>query len=154
MRNTRLDVESTVRSVFLRMLGYMTRPLRILCVEDQEILGDVMLCLLSQAGHWVEHVTDGIDAWDRISQDIANFDVVVTGHLMPRLNGLELVELLHEATFPGKIILYTAGLSPAVRERYRSLGVLAIIEKSTRAEELLDAISSARLSPAVAPELR
>lgn len=116
------------------------RPLRILCVEDQEILGDVMLCLLSQAGHWVEHVSDGLDAWDRISQDLANFDVVITGHLMPRLNGLDLVELLHEAVFPGRIILYTAGVSADATERYRAFGVSSIIQKSSRAEDLLGAV--------------
>lgn len=122
----------------------MNEPLRILCVEDQEILGDVMLCLLSQAGHWVEHVSDGLDAWDKISQDLANFDVVITGHLMPRLDGLEFVELLHEAVFPGRIVLYTAGISTDVAERYRSLGVSSIILKSSRAEDLLAAVSASR----------
>lgn len=116
------------------------KPLRVLCVEDQEILGDVMLCLLSQAGHWVEHVSNGLDAWDRISQDLANFDLVITGHLMPWLNGLELVELLHEADFPGRLIVYTAGVSNEVADRYRAFGVTAIIPKSTRADELLNAV--------------
>lgn len=120
------------------MVGH---PLRILCVEDQEILGDVMLCLLSQAGHWVEHVGDGLDAWDRISQDLANFDVVITGHLMRRLNGLELVELLHETGFPGRIIVYTAGVNRDIADRYRALGVSAIVEKTARAEDLLRAVN-------------
>lgn len=117
------------------------RPLRILCVEDQEILGDVMLCLLAQVGHWVEHVSDGVDAWDKISQDLANFDLVITGHLMPRLSGLELVELLRQADFPGRIVLYTAGVSPEVAGRYRALGVGSIIAKSSRAEDLLAAVA-------------
>src|SRR4051812_16322081 len=125
------------------------RPLRILCVEDQEILGDVMLCLLAQAGHWVEHVSDGIDAWDKISQDLANFDVVITGHLMPRLNGLELVELLHEAIFAGRIILYTAGVSAEVADRYRALGVSTMIVKSSRAEDLLSAVNPSKVTARV-----
>jgi CheY-like chemotaxis protein len=120
----------------------MNRPLRVLCVEDQEILGDVMLCLLSQAGNWVEHVGDGFDAWGKISQDLANFDLVITGHLMPRLNGLELVELLHEADFPGRIILYTAGVSSEVADRYRALGVSTIIMKCSRAGSLLNAVDA------------
>ena len=119
----------------------MNEPLRILCVEDQEILGDVMLCLLSQAGHWVEQVSDGFDAWDKISHDLANFDLVITGHLMPRLNGLEFVEVLREADFPGRIILYTAGVSPEVAARYRALGVRSIVVKSSRAEDLLAAVA-------------
>jgi DNA-binding NarL/FixJ family response regulator len=117
------------------------RPLRILCVEDQELLGDVLLCLMSQAGHWVAHVSDGIDAWDKISQDLANFDIVITGHLMPRLNGLELVELLHQAGVPGRMIVYTAGVDSDIADRYRALGVSAIVEKTARADDLLRAVS-------------
>jgi CheY-like chemotaxis protein len=132
-----LDAESAV----FRLPG-MSGPLRILCVEDQEILGDVMLCLLSQVGHWVEHVGDGLDAWEKISRDLSNFDLVITGHQMPRLNGLELVELLREAIFPGRIILYTAGVSADVADRYRAFGVGTIIVKSSRAEDLLSAVDA------------
>lgn len=133
----------------------VNHPLRILCVEDQEILGDVMLCLLAQAGHWVEHVSDGLDAWDKISQDLANFDLVITGHLMPRLNGLELVELLREAVFPGRIILYTGGISSEVADRYRQFGVRSIIAKSSRAEDLLNVVSRlAESRPVLAGEIQ
>ena len=125
-------------------------PLRILCVEDQEMLGDVLLHLLAKSGHWVEHVTDGLDAWDRISHDLTNFDVVVTGHLMPRLNGLELVELLHEAVFPGRIILYTAGVNAEDADRYRALGVSAIIVKTSRTEDLLAAVTASHTMRRVA----
>lgn len=114
-----------------------------------------MLCLLAQAGHWVEHVSDGFDAWDKISQDLANYDMVITGHLMPRLNGLELVELLREAVFPGRIILYTAGVSMEVADRYRALGVTSMIEKSARAEDLLRAVcGSLEFERAVVEEVR
>lgn len=134
--------------------GNVKHPLRILCVEDQELLGDVMLCLLSQSGHWVEHVSDGIDAWDKVSQDLANFDVIITGHLMPRLNGLELVELLHEAAFSGRIILYTAGVNAEVAERYRAFGVSSIIQKSAQAEDLLGAVCASGATVRAAGEVR
>lgn len=140
MSNKELDPENEMRNVRRRNGSNVKHPLRILCVEDQEILADVMLCLLAQAGHWVDHVSDGLDAWDKISQDLTNFDVVITGHLMPRLNGLELVELLHEAVFPGRVILYTAGVNPEEADRYRELGVSMIVAKSSRAEDLLRAI--------------
>ena len=133
----------------------MNRPCRILCVEDEAILGDVLLCLLSQAGHWVEHVNDGLDAWDKISQDLTNFDVVITGHLMPRLNGLELAQLLREAVFPGHIILYTAGVGADVAERYRGLGVRSISLKSSRAENLLSVVGASQApSRVLAGEVR
>lgn len=121
----------------------MNRPLRILCADDNAMLGDMMLCLFSQAGHWVEHAENGLDAWERISADLSNFDVVLTDHQMPGLTGLELVELLRESKFRGRIVVHTSALTAAELERYRALGVAEIVIKSARAEQLLMAVAAA-----------
>lgn len=119
------------------------RPLRILCADDNAMLGDMMLCLFSRAGHWVEHVANGLDAWERISADVLNYDVILTDHQMPGLTGLELVELLRQAKFRGRIVVHTSALTPAEFERYRALGVANIVIKSARAEQLLTAVAPA-----------
>ena len=120
----------------------MVRPLRILCADDNAMLGNMLLCLFSQAGHWVEHVGNGLDAWERISADASNFDVVLTDHQMPGLTGLELVELLSQAKFPGRIVVHTSALNSAELERYRALGVSEVVIKSARADQLLAAVSA------------
>lgn len=119
------------------------RPLRVLCADDNAMLGDVMLCLLARAGYWVEHVEDGLKAWDRIAPDVRNFDVVVTDHQMPTLNGLELVELLRQASFPGRIVVYSSSLTPSLLDRYRAFGVTSFVTKASRSDELLGAINGA-----------
>jgi CheY-like chemotaxis protein len=118
------------------------RPLRILCADDNVMLGDVMLCLLAKAGHWVEHVNDGLRAWDRISQDLANFDVVVTDHQMPGLTGLELVELLRDANYSGRIVVHSSFLKHEQVEAYRRLGVASVVQKAARPETLLTAVEA------------
>ncbi len=118
------------------------KPLRILCADDNELLGDVMLCLFSKAGHWVEHVEDGLQAWDRISRALDSFDVVVTDHQMPGLKGLELVELLRQANYPGRIIVHTSALTSDEIERYRGFGVESIVVKASRADELLSTVEA------------
>jgi CheY-like chemotaxis protein len=122
---------------------FRIRPLRILCADDNAMLGDMMLCLFSRAGHWVEHVGNGVDAWERISADNSNFDVVLTDHQMPGLTGLQLVELLRQANFQGRIIVHTSALTAAESERYRSFGVAEIVIKSARAEQLLAVVAAA-----------
>lgn len=118
------------------------KPLRILCADDNTILGDVLIRLLSLAGHAVQHAADGLDAWDKLSKDIGGFDVVVTDHEMPGLNGLELVERLRQANFRGRIIVHSAGVAVPDAEKYRALKVDRIIAKGTQAEELLDVVEA------------
>lgn len=117
-------------------------PLRILCADDNAILGNVMLCFFAKAGHWVEHVNDGLRAWDRLSQDLTNFDVVVTDHQMPGLTGLELVELLRQANYSGRIVVHSSSLKHEEIEAYRGLGVASIVQKAARADELLTAVET------------
>ncbi len=101
-----------------------------------------MVRFLTNAGHVVEHVGDGLEAWDRISKDIGYFDVLVTDHQMPGLTGLELVELLRQANYSGRIIVHTSGIEPEQRERYQVFGVESIILKSSSARHLLCAVQA------------
>jgi DNA-binding NarL/FixJ family response regulator len=101
-----------------------------------------MLCLFAKARHWVEHVSDGLRAWDRISQDLANFDVVVTDHQMPGLTGLELVELLRQANYSGRIVVHSSSLKHEEIEAYRGFGVASVVQKAARADELLTAVET------------
>jgi CheY-like chemotaxis protein len=115
----------------------MHRPLRILCAEDNEMLGEVMLSVFAKAGHWVEHAGDGQLAWQRLANDLTDFDVVVTDHEMPRMNGLELVRRLREADFRGKIVVHSSAVGSNEIAQYRALGVGDIVQKGTRPEVLL-----------------
>jgi CheY-like chemotaxis protein len=118
------------------------RPLRILCADDNTVLGEIMLCLFAQQGHWVEHVNDGLHAWSRLSQNLASFDVVVTDHQMPRMTGLGLAELLRQANYRGKIVVHSSSLTSDQIERYRAFGATAFIMKAARAEALLEAVET------------
>lgn len=59
---------------------------------------------------------------------------------MPVLSGTDLVGLLRQAGFSGRIVVYSSSLSPPERARYDLLGVNAIVEKSAVAAELIAAV--------------
>ena len=101
------------------------------------MLGEVMLSLFAKAGHWVEYFEDGQRAWERMANDAADFDLVVTDHEMPRMNGLELVRRLREAHFRGKIVVHSSAVGSGEITEYRALGVFDIIQKGARPEVLL-----------------
>ena len=91
-------------------------------------LRDVARISLSREGHGIECVEDGLLALARITDDPA-FDLVITDHHMPNMNGLELVTRLREQLFTGKIMLFTSDLSAATAAEYARLKVDLILYK-------------------------
>ncbi len=104
------------------------RFLRILYADDLRELRDVARISLSREGHGIECVEDGQLAAARVAAD-AGFDLVITDHHMPNMNGLELVLRLRELKFPGKIMVFSSELSSAVAADYTRLKVDRILYK-------------------------
>jgi CheY-like chemotaxis protein len=104
------------------------RSLRILYAEDLCELRDVARISFAREGHTIECVADGSLALERLKVDSA-FDLVITDHHMPNMNGLELVERLREQNYPGKIMVFSSELSEAVARDYRSHRVDQILYK-------------------------
>lgn len=118
------------------------QALRIICADDQSLIGDVLVRLFTLAGHIVERFNNGLNAWERMSQDIGHFDVLITEHEMRGLTGLELVERLRQSNYRGRIIVHSGSLSAPVTENYRTYRVDAIVAKGTEGEELLKVVEA------------
>lgn len=118
------------------------QPFRILCVDNNTLVGEALYRLLSVAGHEVERVNDGEEAWDKMSNDIGQYEVVITDHDMPRMNGLALVRWLRQVIYRGRIIVHSPALSPSDLAEYHDLGVDSIIVKASAPEEVLDVVES------------
>lgn len=104
------------------------RALRILYADDVHELRNVAQISLSREGHGIECVADGDLALSRIVSD-PTFDLVITDHHMPNMNGLELVTQLRERSFPGKIMVFSSELSESVAVQYRQQNVDRILYK-------------------------
>jgi CheY-like chemotaxis protein len=105
------------------------RPLHILYAEDLKQLRDFMGLMLGREGHTVETADDGSIAIDRLNSDLTAFDLLITDHHMPRMNGLELVRRVRQTAFAGRIIVFSSELSEEVHDQYRQLGVDLILPK-------------------------
>ena len=104
------------------------RALRILYADDLHELRDVARLSLGREGHGVDCVADGALALAQVAAD-ANYDLVITDHLMPNMNGLELVTKLREREFPGKVMVFSSELSACVAEQYHRQKVDRILYK-------------------------
>ena len=84
---------------------------------------------LKAEGHQVEIVSDGQDALSELKAKPNAFDLLITDHSMPRINGIELVRQLRDTEFRGKIVILSAHLSRETTAAYMALGVDMIIPK-------------------------
>jgi CheY-like chemotaxis protein len=127
-------------------------PLRVLYADDMPELRDLLTVLIQREGHQVVTAVDGEAAWEICGADLTAFDLVITDHQMPRLNGLGFVEKLRAAGFGGKLMVFTSEPSEAVHAAYRRLGVDFILLKPIFPHMLRDALHA--LFPSTARSVR
>lgn len=123
---------------------------RILCVEDDPVVQRMLMIMLVRRGWSVECVCEGREALERFVGDPRGFDVFITDHKMPRMDGLELTRALRASGFGGAVIVISGNLEPNIRADYRALDVAAILIKPLRKPELLAAVESATTLPPIA----
>lgn len=104
------------------------QTLRILYADDLRELRDVARISFGRDGHGVECFADGALALAQIEADGA-YDLVITDHHMPNMNGLEFVMKLRERNFPGKIMVFSSELSESVSQQYREQKIDRILYK-------------------------
>jgi two-component system, chemotaxis family, chemotaxis protein CheY len=92
-------------------------------------LRDLTQISLTMDGHAIECAEDGAAALEKLSANPAAFDLLITDHHMPKMNGVQLVTRLRELSFPGKIMVFSSELSREVNAAYRRLCVDKILFK-------------------------
>src|SRR5262245_3774951 len=79
---------------------------KILVVEDDRLIRELICKVLRQDGHGVVEACDGAVALEILQ--MMRVDLVITDFVMPKLNGLQLFKQLH-ALQPGLPIIFITG---------------------------------------------
>jgi CheY-like chemotaxis protein len=108
----------------------------VLYAEDLRDLRELMRLILQRAGYEIEIVADGEAALRRLRAPRADFDLLITDHHMPVMNGLELVRQLPDIPFRGRVMVFSSEIDPAVHREYHRLGVNLILPKPIRPDAL------------------
>ena len=104
-------------------------------VDDMRQLCEIVSQSLSRDGHTVESFADGAAALARIKEDPA-FDLFISDHHMPKMNGLEVVRELRRIDFRGKIFIYSSEIDEDVNAIYLTLKVDMVLPKPIVLPEL------------------
>ena len=109
--------------------------LRVLLVEDSEMVAFATQQMLISFGYEVELVTDGQAAWAELSKQPGRYEIVFTDLNLPGISGVELMRRLRKVGYQGRVLVYSGYFSDANRAELESLGVDCLIPKPfTRAQ--------------------
>lgn len=108
--------------------------LRILVVDDDEQIREVLSDMLAIGGHVVTTACDGFEAMDKIKQH--DFDMVITDLGMAGMSGLDLAGLVHEDKPEVPVALITGWGSQLNHDEVALAGIKAVLAKPFHLEEI------------------
>lgn len=82
--------------------------MRVLLVEDDELLGDGIRTGLRHYGHTIDWVKDGKAANDVLTSTYENFDIIVLDLGLPKMSGLDVLRSIRERNITTPVVILTA----------------------------------------------
>jgi PAS domain S-box-containing protein len=114
----------------------------VLVVEDDASVGKVVHRLLTHVGYHVVLCDDPAEALARFTNEPSSFDAVITDQLMPGMTGDVLAAELLKVRPDVPVVIATACDPTPLEERFRALGVRAVLRKPVTATEFTNALRS------------
>ncbi len=114
--------------------------MRLLVIEDQDLLRRSLVRGLSAAGYTVDAAADGDAGWALVSE--ARHDLVVLDRMLPGLDGLELLRRLRRAHSAVPVLMLTARDAVADRVEGLTTGADDYLVKPFAVDELLARIQA------------
>lgn len=110
--------------------------MKILVVDDDDSIRDVLGMILSARGHEVDEAVDGADALARLGRD-APPDLVLLDMMMPRLDGEAVLEAMRRDEALARIPVVLLSGQQAARQQAEQLGVAGCLVKPIELADLL-----------------
>jgi two-component system response regulator PilR (NtrC family) len=107
---------------------------KILIVEDEKSMREVLKILLEGENHEVTSASDGLEGLSYINKDI--FDLVITDMKMPKVDGFELLRRIKETSPDTIVIMITAFGTTETAIEAMKLGAYDYINKPFKIDEI------------------
>ncbi len=120
--------------------GVPERPPRVLVVDDEAVIRQLIVINLELEGFEVHEAVDGLDALDKARE--LDPDVVTLDVMMPGLDGITTARRLRTdpMTSRARIVLISARTRSADLERGNDAGADAYVTKPFDPDEVVDAV--------------
>ena len=111
----------------------------VLVVDDEAAVRRFAVRVLERENYVVIQAIDGMEALELIRQGGTSFLVVVTDIVMPRLNGVELMQAL-SVSHPDLPVILMSGYATSALAELGIAAPCAILSKPFQAERLLEEV--------------
>lgn len=113
----------------------------ILLAEDDQSMREFLARSLRRAGHTVEDVGDGSEAF-RLVRNALDFDLLLADIVMPGMDGIELAQRVSGEYPKVKIMLITGFAAVSVRAKEAFGNRTKVLSKPFHLKELIDQVET------------
>ena len=118
------------------------RPARVLVVDDEASIRNLLEALLAPQGYEVTVACDGDAA--KLFLERMTFEVVITDYLIPgRLNGIDVLRFAKEMNAACQVVVITGNHGPEVQEKAIAFGAADYIPKPFSLGVISQAVANA-----------
>ena len=116
---------------------------RVLMVDDEEVLSEIVRDMLEEMGYTVTSMTDGAGALELFTRQPERYDIILTDVTMPGMTGIRLASECRRIRSDIPIILWSGNKSHVSGEEMRTAGISQLLQKPVKQADLGAAIREA-----------
>lgn len=116
---------------------------RVLLVDDEKPIVDMLNIMLSSLGYQVTYRTSSIEALEAFKYQPHHFDIVLTDAFMPNMTGLELAKEILKIRADIPIVLFSGYSETTLIEKAKKIGIREVIMKPVIRKNLAATIRKA-----------
>jgi CheY-like chemotaxis protein len=113
----------------------------VMFIDDEESLVDFGKIVLELAGYTVDGYTGSIEALEAFKKDPQKYDLIITDHILPRMQGLDLAGKMLEIRNNIPVLLCTGTKSEKLVEQAKAAGIIEILQKPIPMKTLIKTIN-------------
>jgi DNA-binding NtrC family response regulator len=119
----------------------MSEPLKVMLLDDEPIVGKRLKPALTKIGCQVEVFEDSRQALERIDQ--FDFDIVITDIRMDEIDGIEILEHVHQKSPRTRVIIITGYAMMSLAKKAMEKGAFDFIAKPFKPDDLRRVVARA-----------
>ena len=117
------------------------KPLKVLVIDDEQVICDACRLVLSESGHTVAHGITGEEGLRALEEE--TYDLILLDMKLPDIDGTDVLAFVREKSIGARVIVMTGYSTLANALEAMKLGATDYLSKPFSEDELLATIDQA-----------